>query len=293
MNRGVLFKNCHRLSQIVQNVRGNSNFLQITDEHVFRRVIMTNEKQRNSLGLDMIRSLQAAVDTINFDQCRVLVISSNNPKVFSAGHNLKELTTEKGAKLHEQVFGEFTDLCLSLRNLPVPVIAEVKGLAAAAGLQLAASCDLIIGSDKSSYSTPGVKFGVFCTTPGIAISRNISQKIAAKMLFTGEAINAHDALTHGLISEIVPTENSEFDFLEQRVNEICGLIASNSRFIVSLGKKAFYEQVEKPAIEDAYKIGCKTMLENLKFEDTQSGLKSFASKQKPVWSHSSNKVNQN
>lgn len=278
---------------MLQYARNNSSFVQIEDEHVFRRVTMCNEKQRNALGLEMIRSLQSSVDSIDFEKCRVLVISSSNAKIFSAGHNLKELTTEKGDKLHEEVFAEFTNLCLSLRNLPVPVVAEVKGLAAAAGLQLAASCDLIIGSDKSSYSTPGVKFGVFCTTPGIALSRNISQKIAAKMLFTGEAINAHDALTHGLVSEIVSIENpGDVDLLEKRVNEICGQIAANSRFIVSLGKKAFYEHLNEPNIEDAYrKIGCKTMLENLKFEDTQSGLKAFASKQKPVWSNLPDKVN--
>lgn len=108
-------------------VRTNTSLVQATDEAECRRITMSNLKQRNSLGIDMIRALQAAVDSTNFEQCRVLVLSSVDDKIFSAGHNLKELTTEKGAQLHEQVFGEFTQLCLGLQRLPVPVIAEVKG----------------------------------------------------------------------------------------------------------------------------------------------------------------------
>lgn len=216
-----------------------AGLVQVTDEAVCRRIAMSNLKQRNSLGIDMIRALQAAVDSTNFRRCRVLVLGSLDDKIFSAGHNLKELTTEKGAQLHQQVFGEFTQLCLALQKLPVPVIAEVKGrpyslvlfrlkilwwsqsqsclmplssrlgLAAAAGLQLAASCDMIVASRHASFSTPGVKFGVFCSTPAVALSRNISHKIAAKMLFTGEPLSAHAALQHGLISHVVDDDNSQ------------------------------------------------------------------------------------
>ena len=197
------------------------------------------------------------------------------------------MTTESGKDLHEKVFNEFTNLCLGLQNLPIPTIAEVQGLAAAAGCQLAASCDMIIASDKATFSTPGVKFGVFCSTPGVALTRNISQKLAAKMLFTGEAINADEALRHGLITEIVKGDLSE---LEKRVNEICKLIAANSRFIVALGKRCLNEQTQTEHLNEAYKIACDAMLDNLKFEDTQSGLKAFANKKKPIWSHTNKLV---
>lgn len=108
-------------------VRRNSNFVKISDEAIQRRVTMCNDKTRNSLGLEMIRNLQSAVDTIDFEKTRVLVLSSNHARIFSAGHNLKELTTERGQELHQQVFNEFTNLCLNLKRLPIPVIAEVKG----------------------------------------------------------------------------------------------------------------------------------------------------------------------
>ncbi len=246
--------------------RSNSSYVEISDSTVFPRITMCNEKQRNALGIDMIRSLQSAVDSIDLNQCRVLILSSSQEKIFSAGHNLKEFTTEKGTELHEAVFREFTNLCLNLKRLPIPVIAEVKGLAAAGGLQLALSCDLIIASDKASFSTPGVKFGVFCTTPGVALSRNLSQKMAAKMLFTGEPINAKEALQQGLISEMVSSEGDCSEkALEMRVNQVCEVIAANSRFIISLGKKAFYEQINEANVEKAYEIGSKTMIDNLKF----------------------------
>ncbi len=271
--------------------RSNSNYVKVTDSVAFRRITMCNDKQRNALGIDMIRSLQAAVDTTDMHQCRVLILSSNQAKIFSAGHNLKELTTEKGAELHQAVFEEFTNLCLNLKRLPIPVIAEVKGLAAAGGLQLALSCDLIIAANRASFSTPGVKFGVFCTTPGVALSRNVSQKIAAKMLFTGEAIGAKEALQQGLISEMVDLDSEGREgALEERVNQVCEMIAANSSGVISLGKKAFYEQVNEASVESAYEIGCRTMVENLKFEDTQSGLAAFAAKKKPVWSHSTKKI---
>lgn len=246
---------------------------------------MSNQKQRNSLGLEMIRNLQECVNQVDLTKCRVLVLSSSCSKVFSSGHNLKEFTKETGQNHHQQVFKEFTDLCLSLKNLPIPTIAEVQGLAAAAGYQLAASCDLIIASDKASFSTPGVKFGVFCSTPAVPLSRNVSSKISLKMLFTGEPISAQEAYTHGIVSDVVNN-----DSLEKRVNQIGKLIEANSRPIVALGKKCFYKQIELNDLSDAYKVASEAMLENLKFEDTQSGLKAFASKSKPVWTHSENKL---
>ena len=269
------------------------NLIKINDNYENKyvtKIIMDNQKQRNSLGIEMIRELQISISKIDFSKCRVLVISSSCPKVFSAGHNLKEFTQKMGHDLHRQVFEEFTDLCLTLKNLPVPTIAEVQGIAAAAGYQLAASCDLIVASNKASFSTPGVKFGVFCSTPGVPLSRNVSSKIGLKMLFTGDPVTATEAFNHGMISEVVNIDNSS-DNLEKRVLEIAKKIESNSKYIVSLGKKCFYKQIEATELKDAYKIASEVMLDNLKYEDTQLGLKAFATKSKPIWTHSPKKLN--
>ncbi len=143
---------------------------------------------------------------------------------------MKELTSDRSSDYHAKVFNEMTTLCNLLRNLPIPTIAEVYGLAAAAGCQLALSCDLVVASDKASFSTPGVKFGVFCSTPGVAVAQNTSNKIAMKMLLTGDAISSDEALKHGLISEVVAA-----DKLESRVNELAEKINSNSKPIIALG----------------------------------------------------------
>ena len=137
----------------------SSSLVKIEDNHDLnlRRILMVNEKQRNSLGIDMIRDLQKSINSTDLEKFRVLVIASSNKTVFSSGHNLKEFTTKTGTQHHETVFNEFTNLCLSLKDLPIPTIAQVDGLAAAAGYQLAASCDLIVASEKSSFSTPGGK----------------------------------------------------------------------------------------------------------------------------------------
>lgn len=138
----------------------SSSLVKIEDNHELnlRRILMVNEKQRNSLGIELIRDLQKCINSTDLEKCRVLVIASSNKTVFSSGHNLKEFTTTS-SQHHETVFNEFTNLCLSLKDLPIPTIAQVDGLAAAAGYQLAASCDLIVASDKSSFSTPGGKHG--------------------------------------------------------------------------------------------------------------------------------------
>lgn len=209
------------------------------------------------------------------------------------GHDLKELTAERGRQVHVKVFEEFTRLCLSLRDLSVPSIAEVYGLAAAAGCQLAVSCDLIVASSHAAFSTPGVKFGVFCSTPGVALARNLSPKLSAKMLLTGAPMPAREAYMHGLVSELVdPCPDPKA--LEDRVNALVAQIVSNSRSVIALGKSCLYKQLDKGSdLEAAYKVASGAMLDNLTIADTQSGLKAFAQKKKPVWTHSDEKIEVN
>ena len=155
---------------------------------------------------------------------------------------------------------------------------------------MASSCDIVVASRHASFSTPGVKFGVFCSSPGVALTRNVNHKLAAKMLFTGEAIDAQAALQHGLVSELVDDEEAGQELLNKKVNEMCKKIATNSKSVTSLGKKAFYEQIIRSDTASAYAIACRAMVENLELEDTQLGLKAFANKKKPVWLNSLHKI---
>lgn len=257
------------------------------ENNFMRRILMNNEKQRNALSLEMIRELSQAVDSTDLNKCRVLVLGSTSSTIFSSGHNLKEFIYDDihNVKYHENLFNECTNLCLKLKKLPMPTIAQVSGLAAAAGFQLASSCDMIVATNKSSFSTPGVKFGLFCSTPGVALSRNVSSKISLKMLFTGEPIFANEALQHGLITEIVNIDNDP-NALTKRVDHLCSLIKANSKPVIEMGKACFYQQIEfNNNLEKAYQVAGETMVNNIKLKDTQIGMKAFKSKSKPIWTH--------
>lgn len=199
---------------------------------------------------------------------------------------MKEFTRTYGTKYHSNVLEEFSNLCLSLQQLSIPTIAQVSGLAAAAGFQLALSCDILVASSQASFSTPGVKFGVFCSTPGVPLSRMTSSKISLKMLLTGEAISAREAFNSGLVSELVENETA----LDQRTLEIARMIEKNPKGVLALGKKCFYEQIKHNELKNAYRVATDVMIDNLKYEDTQSGLEAFKAKIKPNWSHSSKKI---
>jgi enoyl-CoA hydratase/carnithine racemase len=274
----------------------NSKELVLIDDNYennfMRRILMNNQKQRNALSLDMIHELSQAIDSTDLKKCRVLVLGSTSSTIFSSGHNLKEFIYDDNydVKYHENLFNQCANLCLKLKKLPIPTIAQVSGLAAAAGFQLALSCDLIVSTNTSSFSTPGVKFGLFCSTPGVALSRNVSSKISLKMLFTGEPIHANEAFQHGLVSEVVNTDNDP-DALSKRVNHLSRLILANSKPVIEMGKKCFYHQIEfNNNLEKAYEVAGKTMVDNIKLKDTQIGMKAFKLKSKPVWTHSNDKI---
>uniref|UniRef100_A0A8C4PT91 Enoyl-CoA hydratase domain-containing protein 3, mitochondrial n=1 Tax=Equus asinus TaxID=9793 RepID=A0A8C4PT91_EQUAS len=179
--------------------------------------------------------------------------------------------------------GKATDLRLHgkvmmlIQNHPVPVIAMVNGLATAAGCQLVASCDIAVASDKSSFATPGVNLGLFCSTPGVALGRAVPRKVASEMLFTGEPISAQEALLHGLLSKVVPEGQ-----LEEETMKIAKKIASSSRHVVSLGKAAFNKQLRQD-LRTAYHLTSQTMVDNLALPDGQEGIKAFIQKRKPIW----------
>lgn len=242
-------------------------------------ITLENEKTRNSLSLEMMNSIQQNILMHqNNPSVRCFVLSAKG-HVFSAGHNLKELTPDKGSAFHNQVFSKCSELLGVILKAPVPIIARVDGLAAAAGCQLVASCDVVVCSDKSSFSTPGASFGIFCSTPGIAVARAVPRMKASYMLFTGLPINAHEAVQAGLVSKVVPSEQ-----LDREIEIVCDAIKSKSRSVIALGKKFYYEQISMD-INSAYREGEQVMVRNLSLSDGQEGITSFVEKRKPLWKH--------
>lgn len=249
--------------------------LQIIEDNGVRKIILSDIKTKNSLSLNMVSSLfQAVKNNENNPKLRCIVISAmpqgRNP-IFSSGFNLKELNDPNCRK----VFEDFNLLMLAILRSPVPVIAAVDGLAAAAGCQLVAQCDIAVCTPNSFFSTPGANFGVFCSTPGIPLMRSIGRKNAAYMLFTGHPLTAQEALEAGLVSHV----SNQLDDL---VKHITDGISSKSRAVIQLGKSFLYQQIEMN-ISTAYEKGAEIMRKNLELDDGIEGLKSFIEKRKPVW----------
>lgn len=246
------------------------------------RLTLSDAASRNSLSEAMMAGLQSALDSAASDKSvRVIVLAGEGP-AFSSGHNLKEITArradaDKGAGYFAALFDACARLMMSVVNNPRPVIAEVAGLASAAGCQLVASCDLAIAADTARFCTPGVNIGLFCSTPMVALSRNLSSKHAMEMLLTGDVFGAEDALRFGLVNRVVPAAD-----LTGTVDALAAKIASKSMVTVRTGKKAFYQQREMPLAE-AYAHTARVMTENLLMRDAEEGIAAFIGKRPPSW----------
>ena len=239
---------------------------------------LNNPDRRNVLSLEVLEALQDALDSISKDRdIRVVIIKSLGP-VFSSGHDLRQLINGS-VESQELLFSACTRVMTSIRKLPQPVIAQIKGLATAAGCQLVATCDLAIASEDSSFATPGVQIGLFCTTPGVAVSRVIGAKRSMEMLLTGQPISADYAAEIGLINRVVSADD-----LEQNVLNLARQIGGASSSTVVLGKQAFYKQVEM-GISDAYQLAEETMVRNLQYEDAREGISAFLEKRAPKWNN--------
>lgn len=237
---------------------------------------------RNSLSQAMIASLHAELNEIRDDKAvRGVVIAANGP-AFSAGHDMKELTARRTDPDHGRAFfAEMMTACSAMMqavvHLPKPVVAAVQGIATAAGCQLVASCDLAIASEAASFATPGVDIGLFCSTPMVALSRNVPRKQAMEMLLTGEPIPATRAHEIGLINRVVAagTEREAAIALAEQV-------ALKSAYTVKLGKEAFYRQAEM-SLADAYRYAAEVMTENMMARDAEEGIGAFIEKRTPTW----------
>lgn len=243
---------------------------------------LNKSKSRNSLSLSMIESLKKALDSIASDKTIGAVVLASTGPAFCAGHDLKELTARRsdddgGRAFFEQTMDACSEMMQTIVGMPQPVIAAVQGVATAAGCQLVASCDLAIASSESQFATPGVGIGLFCSTPMVALSRNVSRKQAMEMLLTGDMISAEEAMRIGLVNKIVHEQEEK-----QEAIQLARRICSNSLHAVRVGKKAFYEQVELN-LKDAYEHTSKIMVENLLADEAEEGICAFVEKRKPKW----------
>jgi len=246
------------------------------------RLIMNSPANLNALSNTMLKALQENLDAIAENKAIKVVVLSGLGKAFCAGHNLKEMMKTKnnsdGGKADlKDLFDRCTQLMLTIRDMPQPVIAQVHGLAAAAGCQLVASCDLATASENAVFGVNGVNIGLFCSTPMVALTRNIPRKQAFEMLTTGDFISATKALEFGLINRVSFEKKLTAETLK-----FAEKIAAKPSAAVRIGKKAFYKQLEMPASE-AYDYTGKVMVENMALTDTQEGISAFLEKRSPNW----------
>ena len=246
---------------------------------------MNDPNRKNALSENMIDALTDTIVSSSEDKSIKVIIIAANGNVFSSGHDLKELTLARdheddGNSYFMKLFGVCSSLMQSIVDCPKPIIAEVNGVATAAGCQLVASCDLAISSNNSKFATPGVNLGLFCSTPMVALSRNVSKKDAMKMLLTGDMVDAKEAKNISLINEHV----SE-DELSQTVMKLAQKIANKSSMTIKTGKKAFYKQIEMN-LSDAYEYTSRVMAKNMLKKDAKEGINSFLEKRDPNWSDS-------
>lgn len=231
----------------------------------------------NALSIGMMTALQTELESIRENSDIRAVVIAAAGRGFCAGHDLKELRANPSRQFYETVFAHCSKLMLTVTQLPQPVIARVHGIATAAGCQLVATCDLAVAAEDTRFGTPGVNIGLFCSTPMVALTRNVGRKQAMQMLLTGETVDAASALSFGLINEAVPESD-----LDLRIAALAALIKSKSSHVLKIGKKAFYRQAEM-GLEEAYRFTGQVMVENMLARDAEEGIDAFIEKRSPVW----------
>ncbi len=251
------------------------SYVLVKNDPPVTRIILNNPRRRNPLGMETMRQVIEALNNLDSD-CQAVVIAAEGP-VFSAGHDLKEMI-DPAPGFVEELFDICTEMMLTIHRIPQPVVARVHGPAYAAGCQLVASCDLAVAVDTATFATPGVKIGLFCSTPMVPLSRAVGRKRALEMLLTGDPIDALTAREWGLVNRVVsPAE------LDDTLDELLGRITESSPAVVALGKAAFYHQAEL-AEKDAYGHTKAVMVANAAMNDAQEGMGAFIEKRPPVWS---------
>lgn len=256
-------------SQVASHVRVSR------DGHI-GEVLLDNPARRNPLSLAVLRDLIAAVEKFGADPAVRVIVISGTPPAFSAGHDLAEMADRPG-DFYEELFDVCCDLMQAIRSVPQPVVAAVDGIATAAGCQVVAACDLAVATARSRFATPGVRIGLFCSVPMVPLSRAIGRKRALEMLLTGEAIDAATAADWGLLNRVVPAGG-----LGESVADLAGRIGRFSAGVLAIGKRAFYEQLDR-AEPEAYEYTRQVMAANAAMDDAQEGIAAFLDKRQPVW----------
>jgi enoyl-CoA hydratase/carnithine racemase len=237
----------------------------------------------NALSEEMLAHLQRELETIASDESVRVVVVAAGGKAFCAGHDLKEMRADPSIEYYERLFAQCSEMMLSIQRLPVPVIARVQGIATAAGCQLVAMCDLAIASSTARFAVSGVNVGLFCSTPGVALSRNILRKQAFEMLVTGEFISAEEAKARGLINRATAPEQ-----LDAELEKLVATIVTKPRVAVAIGKEFFYRQAEL-GIAAAYEAASEVMACNMMDEAALEGVQAFIEKRPPRWNKDSNR----
>lgn len=262
-----------------KGVLNQSTLTSLNKENGVANLTLNSPKTRNCLSLEMMEILiQNLRDTAQDESVRSIVLRGEG-KVFSSGHNLKEMTVDTGYDYHMKIFNTCSTLMQLIEQLPVPVISVVTGVAAAAGCQLVASSDIVVATPQSRFSTPGASVGLFCHTPGIPLARRVPRAMSGFMLLTGESITGTEAYNAGLVSKLVSDE-----LVQSEVDRICASIASKPRGVTALGKQFYKKQMEM-SLSSAYEAGGHVMAKNLWFKDAQEGIAAFKEKRKPSFTH--------
>lgn len=255
----------------------NEPILLREDDGGVATLTLNRPRQLNALSEELLADLQAELDAIERDESvRVVVLAGSGP-AFSAGHDLKQMRAKPVQAYYDQLFAQCSRMMLTIVRMPQTVIARVQGLATAAGCQLVATCDLAVAAEEARFATSGINVGLFCSTPGVALSRNVLPKRAFEMLMTGDFIDAATAREFGLINRVVPAEK-----LDETVGELAQTIVAKSPVAAFTGKKMFYKQLGMD-LEAAYSYAAEVMACNMMAEDAGEGIDAFMEKRKPIW----------
>lgn len=238
---------------------------------------LNRPKQFNALSVDMLSAMQTELDSIAQDSSIRVVVIAANGKAFCAGHNLKEMRANPEKAFQRALFEQCSQMMLTINRMPQVVIAKVEGIATAAGCQLVAACDLAVASDNAKFATSGISVGLFCSTPAVAVSRNLSRKQAFEMLITGEFIDAHTALHQGLINRVASAEQ-----LDTTLQSLIDSIIAKSSVALTTGKTMFYNQLDM-ALAEAYEYASEVMSCNMMADDVSEGIDAFIEKRPAIW----------
>ena len=254
----------------------DDSVLQARIDGAIATLTLNRPAQYNSLSAELLSALQNALDDIAADESVRVVVIAAHGKAFCAGHDLKELRARDGRQYHADVFGKSGRIMLTINRMPQPVIAQVQGIATAAGCQLVAACDLAVAAESARFAVSGINLGLFCSTPAVALSRNVSRKRAMKMLLTGDFIDAPTAKDYALVNDVVPDAE-----LERATRELAERIAAKPAYSIRLGKKGFYEQLGMD-LEAAYRFAAERMACNMDSNEARNGIDAFIGKRKPA-----------